>query len=84
MTDTVLVSLPIAADLVDTLGSDALRERLGYLASVLLRAELTSAQDADLALMEAIGRLKVHAHMHGLTDALLAEELLAFNAEWRE
>ncbi len=84
MKDPVLIPLPIDADLVGALQSDGLRAQLGHIVSGLLRAELMPALGSGPALMEAIGRVKVHAHMHGLTDALLLEELQAYNGEGRE
>ena len=73
MSDTTPISLPIDADLAPLLsgpGSDQLRLQIGRLASRMLRARTDTAE-----LIETIGRLKVHAHMRGLTDDLLAEEL---------
>ncbi len=84
MADTTSIQLPIDRDLAPALQSPASRDQLGQLASALLRAQLRPDAAAAAPLLEAIGRLKVHAYMHGLTDDLLAEELAAYNEEGRE
>ena len=73
MSDTLMIPLPIDADLAQALAApDAqpLRLQMGRFVSRLLRARTESA-----LLLDSIGRLKVHAHMRGLTDAVLEEEL---------
>lgn len=84
MSDRLFIPLPIDRDLVQPLESVGSREQLGQLASSLFRAQLQAGVGAEGALLGAIGRLKVHAHMHGLTEALLMEELVAYNLEHRE
>ena len=84
MPDTLLIPLPIDRDLAEPLQSSAAREQLGQVASSFMRAQLQAGAGAEGALLDAIGRLKVHAHRNGLTESLLMEELLAYNLEGRE
>ncbi len=73
MSDTLAISLPIDADLAPLLtapGAESLRLQLGRVASRMLRARTDPS-----ALIDVIGRLKVHAHMRGLTDDILEQEL---------
>ncbi len=79
MSDATLVPLPIDTDLVPILNTERARLQSGRIVSRILRAQTPHAN----TLMDAIGRLKTHAHMRGLTDALLEEELHAANAENR-
>ena len=79
---TTLVPLPIDADLAHTLNATPLGTQAGAIISRLIRAQLLP-NDASTSLITAIGRLKVHAHGAGLTDALLDEELTFYNAEHR-
>ena len=83
MPETSLVPLPIDRELVPLLQSPATRDMLGQIASSFLRGGMAGGVEGGAALIEAIGRLKVDAHVHGLTDGLLSEELTAYNSEGR-
>ena len=83
MPETVLVSLPIDRELVPLLQTAAARDMLGQIASSFMRGGLGGGMGGGADLIGAIGRLKVHAHVQGLTEGLLTEELTAYNSEGR-
>ena len=74
--------LPIDADVMPALANAATRTELGAMVSAMLRAR--AASDARIALMQAIGELKVTAHRNGLTEIVLDEELRYFATEERQ
>lgn len=79
MDNTVEISIPVEADAAAILGGARAREAIGRVVSRMLRPN----EDADplLAVME---RLSADAARRGLTQAILDEELAAYNAERRE
>ena len=68
-----MVDLPVDADVAPALDDGATRVALGALVSAMLRGR--QAAEPRMALMDAIGALKVMAHRNGLTDVVLDEEL---------
>lgn len=74
--------LPIDADVAPALADAATRTELGAMVSAILRARVAS--DPRMALMQAIGELKVTAHRNGLTEVVLDEELRYFATEERQ
>lgn len=78
----VVPQLPIDADVMPALANAATRTELGAMVSAMLRAR--AASDARIALMQAIGELKVTAHRNGLTGIVLDEELRYFATEERQ
>ena len=78
----VVPQLPIDADVMPALANAATRTELGAMVSAMLRAR--AASDARIALMQAIGELKVTAHRNGLTEIVLDEELRYFATEERQ
>lgn len=78
----VVPQLPIDADVMPALANAATRTELGAVVSAMLRAR--AASDARIALMQAIGELKVTAHRNGLTEIVLDEELRYFATEERQ
>lgn len=77
MDDVVEVTIPVEAHAAAALADAGTREMVGRLVSRMLRADGTDR------LMDAIARLKADAHARGLTDAIVDEELAAYNAERR-
>ncbi len=78
MDNTVEVSIPIEADAAAVLGDARAREAIGRVVSRMLRP----SEDAD-PLLAAMERLSAEAAQRGLTQAVLDEELAAYNAERR-
>lgn len=77
MDDIVEVSIPVEAEAAAALADARTREAVGRIVSRML-----GPASAD-RLMDAIARLKADAHARGLTDAIVDEELAAYNAERR-
>lgn len=79
MDNTVEVSIPVEADAAAALDDARIREAVGRVVSRMVRP----SEDTDplLAVME---RLSADAAERGLTQAILDEELAAYNAERRE
>lgn len=79
MDNTVEVSIPVEADAAAALGDVRAREAIGRVVSRMVRP----SADAD-PLLEAMERLSADAARRGLTQAILDEELAAYNAERRD
>lgn len=79
MGDTVEVSIPVEAEAAAALADARTREAVGRVVSRMLRPN----GDAD-PLLRAMERLSAGAERRGLTQAILDEELAAYNAERRE
>lgn len=79
MDNTVEVTIPVEADVAAALGDERTRAAIGRVVSRMLRPN----EDADplLAVME---RLSADAAKRGLTQAILDDELAAYNAERRD
>jgi hypothetical protein len=79
MDNTVEVSIPVEAAAAAALDDARTREAIGRVVSRMVRP----SEDADplLAVME---RLSADAAKRGLTQAILDEELAAYNAERRD
>ncbi|MGA9865204.1 MAG: hypothetical protein WBQ75_02050 [Acetobacteraceae bacterium] len=79
MESMVDVTIPVEPDIAAALSDPEKREAAGRLLSRVLRPK------AGLdPLIQAIARLKAHAHAAGLTDEIIDEELAAYNAERRD
>ena len=78
MDNTVEVSIPVEADAAAVLGDARAREAIGRVVSRMLRP----SEDAD-PLLVVMERLSAEAARRGLTQAVLDEELTAYNAERR-
>ena len=79
MDNTVEVTIPVEADAAAALGDMRAREAIGRVVSRMLRPDGNA--DPLLAVME---RLSAEAAKRGLTQAILDEELAAYNAERRD
>ena len=79
MENTVDISIPVEADAATALNSERVRKAIGRVVSRMLRP--TKTDDPLLAAME---RLSADAAKRGLTQAVLDEELAAYNAERRD
>ena len=78
MDNTVEVSIPVEADAAAALGDARTREAIGRVVSRMVRPNA----DTD-PLLAAMERLSADAAKRGLTQAILDEELAAYNAERR-
>lgn len=78
MDDRVEVGIPVEADAAAVLGDARARKAIGRVVSRMLRP----SEDAD-PLLAAMERLTAEAARRGLTQAVLDEELAAYNAERR-
>jgi hypothetical protein len=74
MSHLVEVAIPVDAKVADKLRDPQQREAVG---------RMLEPDGGIERLMAAIVRLKADAHVRGLTDALVDEELAAYNAERR-
>lgn len=79
MDEFVEVSIPVETEAAGALGDDRVREAVGRLVSRMLRPRAD-----DDPLIEAMTRLGREAERRGLTEAVLEDELAAYNAERRE
>jgi hypothetical protein len=79
MDDIVNVSIPVEADVAKALNTPRTREAVGRVVSRMLRP--CGGEDPLLAAMERLG---LEAERRGLTQAMIDEELAAYNAERRE
>jgi len=78
MTTLIVVAIPVEEKVAAKLRDPQQRAAVGRMLSRMLEP------DAGVdRLMGAIERLKADAHARGLTDALVDEELDAYNAERR-
>jgi hypothetical protein len=78
MSETVDVTLPVEPGAAAALNDAATRALVGQVVSRMLRPASVER------LTEVITALKAEAHARGLTDAVIDEELAAYNAERRE
>jgi hypothetical protein len=79
MDDTIQVSIPVEAEVAAALADARTREAVGRVVSRLVRPR--EGVDPLIAAME---RLSAEAERRGLTQAILDEELAAYNAERRQ
>ncbi|MDO9708364.1 hypothetical protein [Paracraurococcus lichenis] len=79
MPDTVDVVIPVEAAAAVALADERTREAMGRLVSRVLHPQ---AGPSELA--RAIAETKAEARAAGLTDAMIDEELAAYNAERRD
>ena len=78
MPNTVPVTIEVEPAVAATLEDPATRARIGRLISRVLRPEPIER------LITAMDALAAEAERRGLTDEILQEELVAYNAERRE
>ncbi|MEO9189016.1 MAG: hypothetical protein ABI224_03285 [Acetobacteraceae bacterium] len=79
MEGTVDVTIPVEPEIAAALSDPEKREAAGRLLSRVLRPK----PDMD-PLIQAIAKLKAHAHAASLADEIIDEELAAYNAERRD
>ena len=78
MDDTVEVTIPVAPEAAAALRDARKREAVGRVVSCLLRPHQGKA-----LVLDVMERLSADARSRGLTDQMLEEELVAYNAERR-
>jgi hypothetical protein len=79
MDEIVNVNIPVEADVAKALDNLHTREAVGRAVSRMLRP-----QGGEDPLLAAMAKLSLEAERRGLTQAILDEELAAYNAERRE
>jgi hypothetical protein len=76
MSDTIEVPIPVDAAAAEALRDPMKRKQMGRIISQLLKPD-----DSVARLFNAMDRLAEDARAQGLTDAIVEEELAAYNAE---